>query len=195
MTAWLVTDNLPTMATASPRMSAADRRALITRIAMKEFAGAGFHGTATELIANGAGVSQPYLFRLFSSKQKLFIAAAEAYFKQIENAFAEVAGSHDGPDLLDALGRRYRELLSDPDSLRLQLHIWAAACENTDIQKVARRAFIRLWRLVRDVSGADPEDVASFISAGTLLNVLAATSIPRGEGPLAEAVDKYVMEN
>src|SRR5260370_734881 len=62
-------------AAAQPRQTAAARRESILAAAVVEFAEQGLHGTATEAIARRAGVSQPYVFRLFGTKKALFLAA------------------------------------------------------------------------------------------------------------------------
>ena len=45
---------------------------------MRHFAIGGYNGTSTEAIAREAGISQPYLFRLFRTKKELFIACRTA---------------------------------------------------------------------------------------------------------------------
>ena len=54
-------------------MSAAERRELVLDAAVTEFAVHGLAGTSTEDVARRAGISQPYLFRLFPTKKKLFV--------------------------------------------------------------------------------------------------------------------------
>jgi len=50
------------------RKSADERREEILVAALEEFGEHGLHGTSTDDIARRAGVSQPYLFRLFGTK-------------------------------------------------------------------------------------------------------------------------------
>jgi AcrR family transcriptional regulator len=57
------------------RLSAAERRADVVDAAVVEFAKRGLDATSTEDIARRAGISQPYLFRLFETKKELFKAA------------------------------------------------------------------------------------------------------------------------
>ena len=52
------------------RKSAEERREEILAIALRHFADGGYHGTSTEAIAREAGISQPYLFRLFRTKKR-----------------------------------------------------------------------------------------------------------------------------
>ena len=60
---------------ATTRHSAAERREDVLDAAMIEFAEHGYEGTSTEDIARRAGISQPYLFRLFGTKKELFKAS------------------------------------------------------------------------------------------------------------------------
>ena len=50
-------------------MKAADRRILILEAAQEEYGRAGMHATSVEVIADRAGVSQPYIFRLFGPER------------------------------------------------------------------------------------------------------------------------------
>jgi AcrR family transcriptional regulator len=68
---------------ATERKSADVRREEILEAAMKEFAYGGLHGTSTEKIAARAGISQPYLFRLFGTKKELFIASSRRCFARV----------------------------------------------------------------------------------------------------------------
>src|SRR3954468_20941982 len=82
------------------RLSADERRADIVEAAVKAFASSGLHGTSTEDVARLAGVSQPYLFRLFGTKRDLFLAALERMFGRLEQEFNDAADKPliDAPD-------------------------------------------------------------------------------------------------
>ena len=56
--------------TSTERHTAAERRDEILDAALNEFAERGLHGTSTDRIARRAGISQPYLFRLFGRKKE-----------------------------------------------------------------------------------------------------------------------------
>ena len=58
------------------RMTADQRREMLVEAAVAEFGHSGLHGTSTEVIAARAGISHPYLFRLFGTKKNLFLACA-----------------------------------------------------------------------------------------------------------------------
>jgi hypothetical protein len=54
--------------------TAADRRAEIPQAAVQAFVANGYAAATTAEIARLAGVSQPYVIRLFGTKQQLFLA-------------------------------------------------------------------------------------------------------------------------
>src|SRR5215475_8338295 len=71
-----------------PRMPAEQRRELVLGEAMAAFAAHGYAGTSTEDVARRAGISQPYLFRLFPTKKALFLALVERCFRRVRDEFA-----------------------------------------------------------------------------------------------------------
>ena len=81
------------------RKSAEVRREEIVGIALRHFAEGGYHGTSTEAIAREAGISQPYLFRLFRTKRELFLACTERCFARVTGVFRV----HDVAPARDAL--------------------------------------------------------------------------------------------
>ncbi|MEU9383753.1 TetR/AcrR family transcriptional regulator, partial [Streptomyces sp. NPDC048279] len=54
-----------------------ERRRVLTAAAIDCFAQKGFYGTTTHELAASAGVSQPYLYRLYPNKEALFAAAVD----------------------------------------------------------------------------------------------------------------------
>jgi AcrR family transcriptional regulator len=51
--------------------------------AMAEFAAHRYEGSSTEEIARRAGISQPYVFRLFGTKKNLFKAAVKRCLSEL----------------------------------------------------------------------------------------------------------------
>ncbi|MEU6745620.1 TetR/AcrR family transcriptional regulator [Spirillospora sp. NPDC046719] len=175
----------------SPRMSADERREMAIKAAMAEFARGGYEGTSTASIAERVGVSQPYMFRLFPTKRALFLAAADRCFADLEELLREAAGGRRGKDATAAMADAYRGLLKeDPHLLRFQLQLYAAAVEDEEISRIGHARWARLWRLVADVSGTEPEVVTRFLSIGMLINVLTAFKVPYvpGEHLLPESL-------
>ncbi len=174
--------------TPTTRLSAEERRDEIVAAAMTEFAQTGYAGTSTEAIARRSGVSQPYLFQLFGTKKDLFIAAMRHGFRRTGLAF-EAAGSAarvEDPStqhVLKAMGMAYGDLLRDRELLLSQLQAYAA-CGDPDIRQAVGEEFVRIYRLVGELSGADDLELEQWFALGMLMNTAAAI------GPeMAEACD------
>ena len=163
------------MATASPRQTAGERRIAVLEAANVEFALRGLHGASTDAIARRAGISQPYLFRLFGSKKELFIAVIEDCFARTLESFRAAASGKSGADALQAIGETYADSIEeDHTMLQGQLQSYAASVEDDDIRVATARGFGRLVDYVETVSGADRVTIARFFAKGMLMNVLAA---------------------
>src|ERR687895_639732 len=95
------------------RQTAEIRREAVLEAARMEFARHGLHGASTDTIARRAGISQPYLFRLFGSKKELFLAVNDMCFAQTLEVFREAARGKSGEDALKAIGTAYRALIDE----------------------------------------------------------------------------------
>lgn len=164
------------------RLSAEERRRQVVAIAVAAFAEGGLQGTSTERIAREAGVSQPYLFRLFPTKLDLFLAAVDQGFARVRATFAEAADGLEDDEALMAMGQAYGELLEDRDLLRLQLQAYAAAAGGGEVCDRVRAAFAALVVFIRERTGVDGATLEGFVAQGMLCNVVA--SLDHG-GPVA----------
>ena len=163
------------MTQTATRQTAEARREAVLEAARHEFAQHGLHGASTDAIARRAGISQPYLFRLFGSKKALFIAVNEACFQRTLELFREAASGKSGHDALNAIGAAYGELIEEDRSmLQGQLQAYAASVVDDDVRKSTARGYGRLVDYVETVSGADKHTIAAFFAKGMLMNVLAA---------------------
>src|SRR5438067_431020 len=166
------------MIVVSERKSKEERREEILDAAVGVFAEQGLHGASTEEIARRAGISQPYVFRLFGTKKELYIAVVARCFRQTLEIFQRAAEGKRGEEALHAIGEAYGELLaSDRIYLRAQMQAYAA-CEDPDICAVVRGGFGDLVNYVERVSGVEPDALSAFFSQGMLLNVLASMDAP-----------------
>jgi AcrR family transcriptional regulator len=160
------------------RKSAEVRREEILEAAMKEFACGGLHGTSTEKIAARAGISQPYLFRLFGTKKDLFIASSTRCFGRVLAAFQEAAEGKTGVEAKKAMGRAYEQLLVDREMLLGQMQMYAA-CSDPEICDATRAGFAELFRFVERTTGLSTEEIRDFFAMGMLMNVAAAMNLPQ----------------
>jgi AcrR family transcriptional regulator len=153
------------------RLSAAERTEQIVCAAVSAFSSAGYAGTSTDDVARAAGVSQPYVIRLFRSKQQLFLAAVEYAAREIERTFRE-SGATD----LDGLGDAYKTLLGRYEVLGVLMHGFAAGSD-PEIGESVRGCLGRIYELVRELTGADPREAADFVATGIFLTVLASVRV------------------
>ncbi len=174
------------MAVASQRKTAEERRESVLDAALYEFAARGLHGASTEKIARGAGISQPYVFRLFGTKKELFKAVTARCFRETLEGFQRAAEGKRGIEALKAMGEAYSELLADnPARLQSQMQAYAA-CEDEEIREVVRNGFGDLHAYAERVSGLDETEVSMFFARGMLFNVVAAMGLQDGGEPWAE---------
>jgi AcrR family transcriptional regulator len=159
------------------RKSREIRREEILDAAMAVFADQGYHGASTEEIARRAGISQPYVFRLFGTKKGLFIAVETRCFRQTLEIFQRAAEGKRGEEALTAIGDAYAELLAtDRTFLRGQMQSYAA-CDDPEICEIVRNGYGDLVTYVERVSGADTGTVARFFAKGMLMNVLSSMNL------------------
>ena len=159
------------------RMPAAERRELVLEAAVAEFAVHGLAGTSTEDVARRAGISQPYLFRLFPTKKALFLTLVERCFGRVRDAFTEAAGDRTGQAALEAMAHAYEVLLEDRTLLLMQMQAYAA-CDDPEIRAATRAGYKKLWEIVERITGLPFQRVVDFFAVGMLMNVAAAMDLP-----------------
>ena len=121
------------MVTTTKRKSAGERREAVLDAALVEFAEHGLHGGSTEAIAAKAGISQPYVFRLFGTKKELFTAVINRCFRETLDVFQRAAEGKRGEEALEAMGQAYMELLNDRTRLWGQMQAYAS-CDDPEIR-------------------------------------------------------------
>lgn len=164
-----------------PRMPADQRRELVLGEAMAVFAVHGYAGTSTEEVARRAGISQPYLFRLFPTKKALFLALVERCFRRVRDEFAAAAGELTGEEAMAAMADAYEVLLDDRILLLMQMQAYAA-CEDPEIRDATRTGFRKLWEQIERITGLPYQTVVDFFAVGMLMNVAAAMNLPEVDG-------------
>ncbi|TMK77407.1 MAG: TetR/AcrR family transcriptional regulator [Actinobacteria bacterium] len=164
------------MAVSTKRKSAEERRESVLDAAFEEFAARGLDGASTEAIAEKAGISQPYVFRLFGTKKELFKASVTRCFRQTLEVFQRAAEGKRGEDALQAMGEAYVQLLADRVRLRGQMQGYAA-CDDPEIRDVVRDGYGDLVAYVERVADLPPERISRFFATGMLLNVIASMDL------------------
>jgi len=173
------------MTATTPRQTAAERREAVLAAALDAFARGGLHGTSTEEIAEAAGISQPYLFRLFGTKKKLFLATIERCLADTLELFRQAAGELRGNAALEAMGEAYVAMVTNDRTRLLAQMEGYAACDDPDVRDAMRTGYGKLHLFVETVSGLDERAVAGWFAHGMLLNVAAAMDLFGSREPWA----------
>ena len=155
------------------RMSAEERREQLLDAATRAFARDGYHGTRAESVAHEAGVSQPYVFRVFGTKLELFLQVFARATSRIRLALEEVLderpfdpdSDHDAARLVTAYAR-----LPDRDLLQVIMH----GCSTGGVEAIAEQARTCLAGIFGTVrrTGWEPERCRDFVARGLLMSVM-----------------------
>jgi AcrR family transcriptional regulator len=167
------------------RKTAEERREEILAAALEEFGEHGLHGTSTDAIARRAGVSQPYLFRLFGTKKELYLEVVRRCLGDTLTLFQDASAGKRGEEALDAIGKAYVDLLKNRTRLRAQMQAYAD-CDEPDVRAVVREGYGRLVEHVEGLTGDDKGRVRDFFAFGMLLNVFASMDLLNQEAPWAK---------
>jgi AcrR family transcriptional regulator len=155
------------------RLTASERSEQLVSAAVTAFSLGGYAGTTTDQVARLAGVSQPYVIRIFRTKQELFIAAVQRACDQIGVRFAEAA---EQEPTLKSLGEAYKSLIGDHELITLMLHGFTASSDPA-IGEPVREKFGQLFDLVRELTGCTAEEARDFFGVGMLLTCLGAMRV------------------
>lgn len=167
--------------------TADERRRTVVDAAITVFAKSGYQATPVTAIAEEAGISSAYVFKLYSGKEALFLAALERAFGRVVDALrvgADASRTADPEAVLDAMGEAYARLISERSLLMLQVHAMSAA----DVPAIAaelRAGIERVTAFAQERSGASAAAVQRFIAYGQLCHLIVATGMTDADGPWA----------
>lgn len=162
------------------KLSTSDlRRDTVVASAIAVFAQGGYLGTSVATVASHAGISQAYVFKLFPSKELLFVTALDQCFEQIQTALAKGADASNDPSpegILDAMGEAYADLIGNRSLLMLQVHAQSAASV-PEIGAALRKGLQAITMFVHSRSGAEDQAVQRFIAYGQLCHLIVVTGL------------------
>lgn len=135
------------------RLPSEARRASVVSAAWGLFASRSFRGTTTADIAREAGVTEPVLYRHFSSKCELYLACMDLSWEQVRELWTESLAAEPDPGLwLSAIGRAFVE--SEAERSRVS-PMWVQALaqspENEEIAAYMRAHMRDVHEYVADV--------------------------------------------
>lgn len=166
----------------SERIPAGERREQILAAASRVFGERGYYGATTDRIAKAAGISQPYVVRMFGSKENLFIEVLDRAVGKLATAFRDViAAGWDADDAIEVrdsrIGAAYVDLIEDRGIL-LSLMQGFILGHDSVIGRRAREGFLGIYRILRNEAGMSPDEVRNVMANGMLFNTLLALRLP-----------------
>lgn len=156
----------------SKRLSSQERREQIILAAIAVFGARGYVGTTTDEVARAAGVSQPYVVRLFGSKENLFLAAMDEALDRLMSSFrAALAAGDSAQTTKQNIGDAYVGLLRVRGLHQTVAHSYLLGGHPV-IGPAARAGFTMVWRFFREEAGLDAEQARSFLAEGMLISTM-----------------------
>ena len=144
------------------RHSADERRELVVEAARREFAALGLGGATGEGLSYRAGISHPYLLRLFGSKRELFLEVVDRLFDDlVAAARAARAADSDGTGLVN-LENGLREALGE-EGARLLLQCFAA-CGVDEVRLAVQRRMGELYVALERAAPAGEAEIDALLS-------------------------------
>ena len=154
------------------RLSSDERRRQILIAALAVFGARGYDGATTDEVARAAGVSQPYVVRLFGSKENLFLATIEDALARMLAGFRAALAADEGDEPAGTrIGQAYVGLL-EVRGLHQTLANAYLMGSHPVIGPAARRGFAAVWRFFRDELGLEADEARAFMAEGMLISTM-----------------------
>jgi AcrR family transcriptional regulator len=136
----------------------------------------GYFGATTDAVARAAGVSQPYVVRMFGTKEVLFLEvlhrALDRLLTTFRAALAEGIAAGEGAETVGhRIGMAYAELLSDRGLLLSLMHAFILGSD-PEIGKAAREGFLDVYKFLRFEAGFSPAEADIFLAHGMMMNTM-----------------------
>lgn len=167
---------------AKPETTAVNRKADIISAAIEVFAEIGYYRATTAQVAERANISQPYVFRFFSTKENLLLTALEVSWTRVIESFRKVVETTP-PELLEAKLIQEYENIQATHQNEMFLQMQAQTIREDSIQETMRNGFKQVRDMVlaafREGGLENPEERAMlFLARGMLCNIAVALNMP-----------------
>jgi TetR/AcrR family transcriptional regulator len=140
------------MSATRPRLSAEQRRAAVLECACQIFSRGSYHSATTAEIARAAGVTEPVLYRHFTSKRELYLAALTSAWGECREMWDATVAEETDPALwVTAMGRSY---FAAKDKRGHVANLWVQALTEASDDPEIRRYIRRHMREVHDYVAA-----------------------------------------
>jgi AcrR family transcriptional regulator len=172
-------------------------RSLLLDAAEQVFAERGFISATLDDIAKAAGYSKGAIYKYFATKEELFLAASDRYWRRYFDNFAEVMSSSDhiGARELEDIGERWRQLSRDRGAehaaLGIEFNLYLLRNPEARDHVAAKRSEVvdQLARYI--VAGIEHIGATLLIPAATFAHIIIATTDAVELGSHLDDVDMY----
>ncbi|MEJ3403309.1 TetR/AcrR family transcriptional regulator [Rathayibacter sp. YIM 133350] len=169
--------------TKKDRISAPERREQILQAATLVFGEVGYAAATTDRVAQAAGISQPYVVRMFGSKENLIVEVLERTCDRILETFrSAIADTADPRTPAARIGAAYVDLVETDRGVLLSLMQGFIMGGDPRVGPVARAGIMRIYALLREQGGFTPEAARDFFASGMLINTLVASGLVNALG-------------
>ncbi|MGG4342993.1 TetR/AcrR family transcriptional regulator [Paenibacillus lautus] len=162
-------------------IGSSNRKDQILDAAATLFANNGFYKTTTAMVATEVGVTQPYVFHFFKTKEELYLAVLDRAFHRLIKAFSAVEGPPER--LADRMGNAYNELMETHRD-EILLCVQSFATPEANVREYVRKQFEMLHRTVTkrfaDAGIPDPAQQANlFFACGMMVTLSEVLALPQ----------------
>jgi AcrR family transcriptional regulator len=128
------------MATNRQRLPAEERRKQILKSAVRTFARSNYRAAKVADIAADAGISEALIYKLFDSKQAIFLEILQHMSERVVASWqAEVDREEDAVKALRNMGLTYyRRMMKHPDELRVQFQAISEVADKEIAERLRR---------------------------------------------------------
>jgi len=121
------------------RLPAAERRAAVLQTALRVFAAGSYRGVTTADIAREAGVTEPILYRHFSSKRDLYLACLDEAWEQTRVVWEGIVETQSPAEWFQLMARSFLECRkADAPLASLWIQALAEAGDDAEIRSHLR---------------------------------------------------------
>lgn len=159
----------------------ASRKEQIMQSAAALFAAQGYYKTTTAYVAEAVGVTQPYVFHFFKTKEQLYLAVLERAFQRMQLAFAQVESPPE--ELNKRMGKAFNDLLETHRNEMLML-MQCFTTPEQGVQKFAKEMFSLVYESIKErfeTAGVPnaPYEASMFISCGLIITLSEVLEMPK----------------
>ncbi|MDP2948929.1 MAG: TetR/AcrR family transcriptional regulator [Chloroflexota bacterium] len=139
------------MTTRAKRRPAQQRKRLILETAQAVFAASNYTKVGTAELAKAAGISEPALYRYFSSKKELFISTLEATAARLLDIWERIASEVVDPlEIIRAIGLGYYDHLRSRSPVIKLLFQAISEADDEDIRQTLHDNFASFIRFLEE---------------------------------------------